>query len=651
MHLTDAEQVAALPARRTRRAHEDARGDECPAPGPGTAAGGRADRTPRRVAADPADAAAAADRAGRGDAAHRRRGQHPRRRGAARRYQKGLGAPIGAGTDPAAWYAAVARYSGADTRTSRRPSPTRSYAVIATGASRRDRRRQAGLARPPRAVKPTRRRLDRLGLRKKPNGRDGWSARSDSTASGSPRRTSRTARRRRLRQPRPRRTARRAEDHEHRHPQHRGRPTTRPSSWSRTRRTWRGTTPCARADGHIAQHLKAKDVGWHAGNWYVNAKSIGLEHEGFAAPGRRGSPSRCTARRRSWCATCATEYDIPLDMQHIFGHDKVPGVTPGERRRHALGPGPLLELGALLPAARGAAAVAHRSAPQPGPRHASGPASRTTASRSPAARSGGRADQLPRSQRGQLRLPAHRPVARRRRWSTTSAATPTARRRRRASPTSGPAPRPARPSPSPSARATGRRSGSTASKGWFLNPASDPTAVPVKGSYVVPKAGLATAPVYGRAYPEASAYPAGIPVQAIAPLQYSFAAGQRYAVGDLTVPTDYYRAVTFDGSGPGNRTVIRGAEAVRADAARSPDDVRQPGRRARSCRRRWGPNPVVPDGARRRPPLRTWTGGLRRRIGVRWDAGGEAGHRHVADLGHLDRLAGPRRVHHQAVTR
>ena len=40
-------------------------------------------------------------------------------------------------------------------------------------------------------------------------------------------------------------------------------------------------------DGHIAQHVKAKDVAWHAGNWYVNAKSIGLEHEGFLAAARR----------------------------------------------------------------------------------------------------------------------------------------------------------------------------------------------------------------------------------------------------------------------------------------------------------------------------------------------------------------------------
>ena len=53
-------------------------------------------------------------------------------------------------------------------------------------------------------------------------------------------------------------------------------------------------------DGHIAQHVKAKDVAWHAGNWYVNAKSIGLEHEGFLPPRTPGTRRRCTARRPGW---------------------------------------------------------------------------------------------------------------------------------------------------------------------------------------------------------------------------------------------------------------------------------------------------------------------------------------------------------------
>ena len=63
--------------------------------------------------------------------------------------------------------------------------------------------------------------------------------------------------------------------------------------------------------------------------------------------------------------------------------------------------------------------------------------------------------------------------------------------------------------------------------------------------------------MYGRAYPEQAAYPDGVPYQAISPLQYTLAAGQRYAVGAV-LAGEYYRASTFDGSSPGDWTVIRG---------------------------------------------------------------------------------------------
>ena len=39
------------------------------------------------------------------------------------------------------------------------------------------------------------------------------------------------------------------------------------------------------ANGHVAQHINPKNVGFHAGNWYVNMHSIGIEHTGFAATG------------------------------------------------------------------------------------------------------------------------------------------------------------------------------------------------------------------------------------------------------------------------------------------------------------------------------------------------------------------------------
>ncbi|BFO17586.1 hypothetical protein SHKM778_39740 [Streptomyces sp. KM77-8] len=93
-------------------------------------------------------------------------------------------------------------------------------------------------------------------------------------------------------------------------------------------------------DGHIAQHVKAKDVAWHAGNWYVNAGSIGLEHEGFlTSPDTWYTEAmyRSSARLVTYLAK---KYDIPLDRQHILGHDTVPGTTPATIPGMHTDPGP-----------------------------------------------------------------------------------------------------------------------------------------------------------------------------------------------------------------------------------------------------------------------------------------------------------------------
>ena len=69
-------------------------------------------------------------------------------------------------------------------------------------------------------------------------------------------------------------------------------------------------------------------------------------------------------------------------------------------------------------------------------------------------------------------------------------------------------------------------------KAWFHNPQTQPTAVNAEGLIATPEGGRQEIPVYGRAYPEKAAYPAGVPVQAVSPLPYKLAAGQKYAVGD-----------------------------------------------------------------------------------------------------------------------
>jgi hypothetical protein len=81
-------------------------------------------------------------------------------------------------------------------------------------------------------------------------------------------------------------------------------------------------------------------------------------------------------------------------------------------------------------------------------------------------------------------------------------------------------------------------------KGWLYDPASHPTVVPSAGQVVVP-AGDQPVPVYGRAYPEESAYPAQIPYQTVTPLQYAIQPGQAYVLADAHLQTDYYYAKTF----------------------------------------------------------------------------------------------------------
>ena len=132
------------------------------------------------------------------------------------------------------------------------------------------------------------------------------------------------------------------------------------------------------SDGHVWQHVKAKDVAWHAGNWYVNMHSIGIEHEGFAAQGATWYTESLYRNSAKLVRYLAVKNNIPLDRAHIIGHDQVPGTIPSTVARHALGPGTVLGLGALLrPDGRADLGQASAGA-QPGRSSRSSRASRTT---------------------------------------------------------------------------------------------------------------------------------------------------------------------------------------------------------------------------------------------------------------------------------
>ncbi|MFE7649513.1 N-acetylmuramoyl-L-alanine amidase [Streptomyces phaeoluteigriseus] len=287
-------------------------------------------------------------------------------------------------------------------------------------------------------------------------------------------------------------------------------------------------------DGHIAQHVKAKDVAWHAGNWYINSKSIGLEHEGFLAfPDSWYTEAmyRASARLVTYLAE---KYGIPLDRQHILGHDTVPGPTAGTVPGMHTDPGPywdwrhyfeLLGRPFKATARKNAGLVTilpDYTANQP-------VYTGCTAKGEPCAAHGSSAVRLYSDHDENSALIKDVGLG------TT--------------PTRGVNDISSRVSTGQQYAVADRFGDWTAiwylgQKAWFRNPVAQPTAVPAKGLLVTPKDGVDSVPVYGRAYPEASAYPAGVPVQSVSPLPYRLPAGQKYVAGDK-VPGEYYYAVTF----------------------------------------------------------------------------------------------------------
>ncbi|MEU6476830.1 N-acetylmuramoyl-L-alanine amidase [Streptomyces sp. NPDC047017] len=290
-------------------------------------------------------------------------------------------------------------------------------------------------------------------------------------------------------------------------------------------------------DGHIAQHVKAKDVAWHAGNWYMNATSIGLEHEGFlAAPDAWYTEAmyRSSARLVKYLAG---KYDIPLDRQHILGHDTVPGPTTGTIPGMHTDPGPywdwrhyfeLLDHPFRATAGRGGGLVTIR------PDYASNQPEYTgcTTAGAPCAAHGSSEVRL--YSRPDTSSPLIKDIGLRPDGGDSTADVNDVA---------------SRVETGQQYAVAGRQGDWTAiwylgQKAWFLNPAERPTAVNAAGLVVTPKTGADSVPVYGRAYPEKEAYPAGVPVQSVSPLPYTLLAGQEYAIGDA-VPGEYLYSVTF----------------------------------------------------------------------------------------------------------
>lgn len=295
-------------------------------------------------------------------------------------------------------------------------------------------------------------------------------------------------------------------------------------------------------DGHVAQHVKTKDIAWHAGNWDVNARSVGIEHEGFLAKGGTWYTEAMYRSSAKLVRHLADTYAVPLDRAHVIGHDNVPGTNAKTVPGMHEDPGPywdwahLFELmGKPLKAAKKGTSVLIK------PAYDTNRPTFTGCSRKrPTCKPHGASTVWLRTEpRADATLvdDIGKRVGKDSTYSVYdhSARASTGQRYALAE-----------------VRGAWTAIWYLGQKAWFHNPASAPTAVLTKGPLVVPLKD--NVKVYGRAYPERSAYRGRASFQRHAPLQYTLRLGQSYSLG-YTLPGTYVRANSFT---PANHVTVRG---------------------------------------------------------------------------------------------
>jgi N-acetylmuramoyl-L-alanine amidase/Bacterial Ig domain len=111
--------------------------------------------------------------------------------------------------------------------------------------------------------------------------------------------------------------------------------------WLKSERSHASSHYIVSRRGRIIQLVHQSDIAWHAGNWRVNAHSIGIEHEGITADpaGFTDRQYHASARLAAYIARTAL---LPIDRRHLIGHADVPapdGSGPGGSSHHT-DPGP-----------------------------------------------------------------------------------------------------------------------------------------------------------------------------------------------------------------------------------------------------------------------------------------------------------------------
>ncbi|OIJ64078.1 hypothetical protein WN71_030970 [Streptomyces mangrovisoli] len=305
------------------------------------------------------------------------------------------------------------------------------------------------------------------------------------------------------------------------------------------------------SDGHVTQLVHTKDIAWQAGNKTVNMHGIGIEHEGFAVPTDRPTwySEQLYESSAELVRYLAARFGVPLDREHIIGHEDVPGPTQGAISDMHWDPGTFWDwshylelLGAPIPAGSG-------TPPRPGDTVTIAPP--FDATNQPQV--SGVAARPENFVYLRTRPAADAPLindgtTKADDWSD-KAVTGTR-------------------------YVVAEQQGDWTAiwydgqKAWFLNAGghtarTHPGDAPGGPVVLTPRAGLASIPVYGRAFPEAAAYtpyPA-IKAPAVEPLDATIPAGQAYVAGDpVAHPADYFYDENINGDAPDDRTLVVGKD-------------------------------------------------------------------------------------------
>ena len=301
-------------------------------------------------------------------------------------------------------------------------------------------------------------------------------------------------------------------------------------------------------DGHVDQHVANRNVAAHAGNWYLNMHSIGVEHEGRAGEPGQWYTEALYRSSSELVKYLANEYGYDVDRAHVVGHEEFGSSN------YKWDPGPYWDwehymelLGAPIVADGGDSSrvvtvkpgftdnqralqgcfATETSPGRPCPAFGTNYIDVRTDPSDDAPLVEGSTDLV--SDRNARAVAGHKFYVHHRdgdwlrvTWDGKPA--------------------------------------------WVKSPLVDPTVVPSRGDTVAAVGAPVT--VYARAYPEPEAY-AGTPVPyqgqptLLAPDNTSavkLQPGQQYVIADKTVPTDYYYAKSFDNSIPGDKTVITGQQ-------------------------------------------------------------------------------------------